>query len=101
MASVRQQRKSAWIRAARIAAVLGMILLLNAPRAHAYVGPGAGFAVVSSFLTFVIATFSSLFAFFTWPVRQFFRFRKRRRAIRRAKVKRVWLKPGKICPMSF
>src|SRR5690242_5199164 len=89
MASVRQQRKSAWIRAARIASVLGMILLLNAPRAHAYVGPGAGFAVVSSFLTFVIATFSSLFAFFTWPVRQFFRFRKRRRAIRRAKVKRV------------
>ena len=74
---------------AQIAAALCAILLLDAPRAHAYVGPGAGFAVVSSFLTFVVATFSSLFAFFTWPVRQFFRFLRRRRAIRRAKVKRV------------
>ena len=89
MVSTRQRRRSAWIKAAQIASLLAVILLMNAPRADAYVGPGAGFAVVSSFLTFVVATFSSLFAFFTWPARQFFRFRKRRRAIRRAKVKRV------------
>lgn len=83
------RQRLGWWRAAQIAAVVGAILLLEAPRANAYVGPGAGFAVVSSFLTFVVATFSSLFAFFTWPVRQFFRFLKRRRAIRRARVKRV------------
>lgn len=89
MSGATQSRGFAWWRAARIAAVVSVVLLLEAPRAHAYVGPGAGFAVVSSFLTFVVATFSSLFALFTWPARQFFRFLKRRRAIRRAKVKRV------------
>ena len=89
MTTARQSQGVAWARAAQVAAVLCAVALLEAPQAHAYVGPGAGFAVVSSFLTFVVATFSSLFAFFTWPVRQFFRFLKRRRAIRRAKVKRV------------
>lgn len=83
------RRRARFARIAQIAAAVLVALLLNPAGAHAYVGPGAGFAVVSSFLTFLVATFSSLFAFFTWPVRQFFRYLRRRRAIRRAKVKRV------------
>jgi predicted AlkP superfamily phosphohydrolase/phosphomutase len=64
-------------------------LLLFAPAANAYVGPGAGFAVLSSFLTLFLASLYSIFAFVTWPVRQFLRFLRRRRAYRKARVRRV------------
>jgi predicted AlkP superfamily phosphohydrolase/phosphomutase len=66
-----------------------MLLLIVTPAAHAYVGPGAGFAVLSSFLTLFLASLQAVFAFLTWPVRQFFRFLRRRRAYRRAKTKQV------------
>ena len=66
-----------------------LLLLILAPPAHAYVGPGAGFAVLSSFLTLFLASIQAMFAFLTWPIRQFFRFLRRRRAYRRAKTKRV------------
>src|SRR5713101_4001122 len=66
-----------------------ILLLVLAPPAQAYVGPGAGFAVLSSFLTLFLASIQAVFAFLTWPIRQFFRFRRRRRAYRRAKTRRV------------
>ncbi len=68
--------------------VLGMVLLFPA-RSEAYAGPGAGFAVLSSFWTIFIAFFYSLYAFATWPFRQFFRFLRRRKAYGKAQVKRV------------
>ena len=40
---------------------------------YAYVGPGAGFALVSSFLTLVIAFFTAFFALFTLPARMLVR----------------------------
>ncbi len=64
-------------------------VLLFAPVANAYVGPGAGFAVLSSFLTLFLASLYSIFAFVTWPIRQFIRFLRRRRAYRKARVRRV------------
>jgi predicted AlkP superfamily phosphohydrolase/phosphomutase len=70
-----------------VAAVL--LLLIFTPAAHAYVGPGAGFAVLSSFLTVFLASVQAIFAFLTWPIRQFFRFLRRRRAYRKAKTKRI------------
>jgi predicted AlkP superfamily phosphohydrolase/phosphomutase len=70
-----------------VAAVL--LLLIFTPAAHAYVGPGAGFAVLSSFLTLFLASLQAIFAFLTWPIRQFFRFLRRRRAYRKAKTKRI------------
>ena len=66
-----------------------LLLLVLTPPAHAYVGPGAGFAVLSSFLTLFLASLQAIFAFLTWPIRQSFRFLRRRRAYRRAKTKRV------------
>src|SRR5713226_8320413 len=66
-----------------------LLLLILTPPAHAYVGPGSGFAVLSSFLTLFLASMQAVFAFLTWPIRQFFRFLRRRRAYRRAKTKRV------------
>src|SRR6266478_436448 len=66
-----------------------VLLLLFAPAAHAYVGPGAGFAVLSLFLTLFMASVQAVIAFLTWPIRQCFRFLRRRRAYRKAKTKRV------------
>jgi predicted AlkP superfamily phosphohydrolase/phosphomutase len=66
-----------------------VLLLVFTPAAHAYVGPGAGFAVLSSFLTLFLASVQAVFAFLTWPMRQFFRFLRRRRAYRKAKTKRI------------
>ena len=76
-------------RIVQVGIVFLMLQFLYPRQVQAYVGPGAGFAVVSSFLTFLLASISSLFAIVTWPARQFFRYLRRRRAIRRAKVKRV------------
>jgi hypothetical protein len=66
-----------------------VLLLVFTPAAHAYVGPGAGFAVLSSFLTLFLASVQAVFAFLTWPIRQFFRFLRRRRAYGKAKTKRI------------
>lgn len=68
---------------------LGTLLLACAPEAAAYVGPGAGFAVLSSFLTLFLAFLYSLIALVTWPVRQLFRFFRRRKALGKSKVKRM------------
>ena len=65
------------------------ILLLTPTVAQAYVGPGAGFAFLSSFLTLFLAFLYSLFAFVTWPVRRLFRLIRGWKAYRRGRVKRV------------
>src|SRR6516165_3239618 len=50
--------------------VLVFALLLFHPQpGHAYAGPGAGFAVLSSFWTLFVAFLYSLYALFTWPFR--------------------------------
>lgn len=73
----------------RCAILALLLLLLWTPPAHAYVGPGAGFAVISSFLTILVASVQAVFALLTWPLRQFFRSLRRRRAYRRARTSRV------------
>jgi predicted AlkP superfamily phosphohydrolase/phosphomutase len=57
--------------------------------AHAYIGPGAGFALISSFLTLFIAFFTAFFALLTFPVRVLIRASKRRKSLGRSKVKKV------------
>ena len=64
------------------------ILVIPFP-AHAYAGPGAGFAVLSSFWTLFVAFFYSFYALVTWPIRQIFRWLRRRKAYGKAQVKRV------------
>ena len=82
----RHARPRATLRA--LIGALAVVLLWPAP-AQAYVGPGAGFAVLSSFLALFLAFFYSLVALLTWPLRQLYRLLRRRTAYRRAKVKRV------------
>jgi predicted AlkP superfamily phosphohydrolase/phosphomutase len=65
------------------------LMLLCPIRSHAYAGPGAGFAVLSSFWTLFVAFLYSVYAFFVWPFRQLFRLLRRRKAYGKAQIKRA------------
>jgi hypothetical protein len=68
--------------------LLGIILLCPL-RSHAYAGPGAGFAVLSSFWTLFVALLYSVYAFVVWPFRQVFRVLRRRKVYGNAQIKRA------------
>ena len=55
----------------------------------AYVGPGAGFAFLGSFLTLAAGFFLSVFSLFSWPFRMAWRAVRRRNGYRRARVKKI------------
>ncbi|OQX52416.1 MAG: hypothetical protein B5M54_08985, partial [Candidatus Aminicenantes bacterium 4484_214] len=55
----------------------------------AYIGPGAGFAFLSSFLVFFITFLLAIFSFIAWPFRFLIRLLKGQQAYRRASIKRV------------
>ena len=57
--------------------------------AHAYIGPGAGFALAGSFFAVFAAIGSALLTFITWPVRLLKRALFGWRAMRKARFKRV------------
>src|SRR5436309_2209170 len=69
--------------------LIGSFVLLFPLRGEAYAGPGAGFAVLSSFWTIFVAFLYSLYALLTWPIRQFFRSFRRRKAYGKAQAKRI------------
>src|SRR3990170_643097 len=70
-------------------ALTAAFALLAPLSADAYVGPGAGFAFLSSFLVILIAFFSSLFSLVSWPIRSLYWAFRRRKVLTRAKVKRL------------
>jgi predicted AlkP superfamily phosphohydrolase/phosphomutase len=69
--------------------ILLLVILLFPALAHAYAGPGAGFAVLSSFWTIFVAFLYSFYALVTWPFRHLMRSARRRKAYGKASVKRV------------
>jgi predicted AlkP superfamily phosphohydrolase/phosphomutase len=69
--------------------IIGGIIVLLPLRSEAYAGPGAGFAVLSSFWTLFVAFLYSLYAFFTWPFRHLLRLLQRRKAYGKAQIKRA------------
>jgi predicted AlkP superfamily phosphohydrolase/phosphomutase len=71
------------------ALLLVVLVLLFPLRSEAYAGPGAGFAVLSSFWTIFVAFLYSFYALVTWPIRQLLRMFRRRKAYGKAQVKRV------------
>ena len=64
------------------------LLFAFADQAHAYVGPGAGFAVMGSFMAVFSAILAGLLAVFTWPIRYLIRTIKYRKAFGRSRIKR-------------
>lgn len=76
------------LRAAALFGVLAVVFLAAAP-AQGYVGPGAGFAFLGSFLAVLIGFLSAFFSLLTWPLRQLYRAVRRRKVYRRARVQRV------------
>ena len=68
---------------------LTLALVSIAAPSFAYIGPGAGFALVSSFVTLFVAFAAGALALFTFPARAAIRHFKRRRSLRRARVHKV------------
>lgn len=66
-----------------------IILMLFAGSASAYVGPGAGFGIVTSFLVFLNAILVSLLSALIWPVTIIIKLLRRRRREYRRTAKRV------------
>ena len=64
-----------------------LVLVLPTP-AHAYIGPGAGFALAGSLLSALAAIFSTIVVLFTWPIRWVVRAIRGWRALARSRVKR-------------
>ena len=77
-------KKSATAAAATIVAVCA----LAAPLA-AYIGPGAGFAFLSSFLVFFLTFLLAVFSLVSWPFRFLWRALRGQRAYRRGPIERV------------
>ncbi|MCZ6765584.1 MAG: alkaline phosphatase family protein, partial [bacterium] len=70
--------------------IAALVITTLAPAAaHAYIGPGAGFALVSSFLTFLIAFFTAFFAIFTLPIRMLWKSLRRKKPEGKARVRNV------------
>ena len=55
----------------------------------AYIGPGAGFAFLGSFLTLLVSFFLTVGSFVAWPFRTAWAVLRRKQGFRRAKIKRI------------
>ena len=64
------------------------VVFLSIPL-HAYVGPGAGFAFLSSFLVLFLTFVLAIFSFLSWPFRFFFRLIRGQKAYKKSLVDRV------------
>jgi len=72
-----------------LALVVAVAVLLFPVPSHAYAGPGAGFAVLSSFWTLFVAFLYSMYALLTWPLRYLWRVIRGRNAYGKARFKRA------------
>jgi predicted AlkP superfamily phosphohydrolase/phosphomutase len=68
--------------------LVGLAFLFSLP-ASAYIGPGAGFAFLSSFLVLFLTFFLAIFSFLSWPFRYVIRMIRGKRALKGALVDRV------------
>ena len=68
--------------------LLFLLLGLTLPL-RAYVGPGAGFAFLSSFLVILITFFLAVFSLFTWPFRFLARIIKGKRAYKKSIINKL------------
>ncbi len=72
-----------------VQALLIFVFIISATNADAYIGPGAGFAFLSSFLIFIAAFALAIFYLLSWPLRFLFRALLRKGARTKGEVERV------------
>ena len=75
--------------AVHLAALVAAHLADHGAVEQAYIGPGAGIALVGSFLAVFAAIVSAFIAMLTWPARRIWRAIRGRKALAKAKVRRV------------
>ncbi|MFH1739099.1 MAG: alkaline phosphatase family protein [bacterium] len=69
--------------------LLLLLFLLHPSHADAYIGPGAGFAFVSSFFVLFITFALAFLTLVTWPIRWVFRLIRGRSALARSRIRQV------------
>ncbi len=67
---------------------LFLLLAISLPL-QAYVGPGAGFAFLSSFLVLLLTFFLAVFSFLTWPIRFLIRIIKGQKAYKKSRINKL------------
>jgi len=73
----------------RAALAVFIIILTAAASAEAYIGPGAGFAIVGSFMAFFFAFVAAFMSILIWPIRALYIFIRRLMLNLKPSVKRV------------
>jgi predicted AlkP superfamily phosphohydrolase/phosphomutase len=73
----------------RLVLTAALLILLVPTQAHAYIGPGAGFALAGSFWAVFAAFFSALLTLITWPIRMLARALFGLRTMSHSRFKRV------------
>jgi predicted AlkP superfamily phosphohydrolase/phosphomutase len=81
--------KKTYSKRIKILFLAAFLVLATQKQAYAYIGPGAGIAVMGSFIVMFLAFLAGIFAVFTWPVRLIIRTIRRRRAFSKSKVKKM------------
>ena len=66
--------------------IIALLLLAFPLVAHAYIGPGAGFAFLSSFLVLFLTFFLAVFSFLSWPFRLILRMIRGQKAFKKSKI---------------
>jgi predicted AlkP superfamily phosphohydrolase/phosphomutase len=72
----------------RLAVASSLLVLLAVP-ARAYVGPGAGFAFLSSFLVLFLTFFMAVLSILAWPFRFLWRLVRGQRAYKASRINRM------------
>jgi len=71
------------------AALLAAFVFAGAPPLAAYIGPGAGFAFLSSFLVLFLTFFLAVFSFLAWPFRALWKLVRGKKALKNSLVDQV------------
>jgi predicted AlkP superfamily phosphohydrolase/phosphomutase len=66
-----------------------IFMLLVVPPLSAYIGPGAGFAFLSSFLVLFLTFFLAVFSFLSWPFRLLIRLIKGQKAYKKSHINKL------------
>jgi predicted AlkP superfamily phosphohydrolase/phosphomutase len=75
--------------ARKLLAATALLVLFIAAPLQAYIGPGAGFAFLSSFLVFFLTFLLAFFSYLTWPLRLLWRTLRGQKAYKKAKIQRM------------